>query len=227
LATVTLTFDNGPEPTVTPHVLDCLKQHGILASFFVIGRKLVSETTLGLVERASREGHWSGNHTFTHATPLGLLDADEAVREIERTKILLAWLKQPVRLFRPHGGAGRLGSHLLQTSVVEKLQRDKYTCVIWNSVPGDFRDPHGWMERALTDVRTRDWSLIVLHDLPNDAMDHLDEFLCRLRDTGTEFRQAFPPECLPMIEGRIVLPLDEYVKELAEAEKPKRGSRSR
>jgi peptidoglycan/xylan/chitin deacetylase (PgdA/CDA1 family) len=211
LRKVTLTFDNGPEPGATSHVLDCLQRHAVKATFFVIGRKVATEAGQALAERASREGHWIGNHTFSHATPLGRLSPEEAVREVERVEEALSWLKQPTRLFRPYAGAGVVGPHLLQPAVIEKLQRDKYTCVIWNSVPGDWRDPHGWVDRALADSKTRLWSLIVLHDLPNGAMDHLDEFIGRLRDEGAELRQSFPPECTPMLDGRIVQSMEQYM----------------
>jgi peptidoglycan/xylan/chitin deacetylase (PgdA/CDA1 family) len=211
LSKVTLTFDNGPEPGVTSQVLDCLNQHNVKATFFVIGRKVATSSGRELAERASREGHWIGNHTYSHAIPLGRLPAKEAVREIERVEETLGWLTQPVRLFRPYAGAGQLGPHVLQPAVIEKLQRDRYTCVIWNSVPGDWRDPDGWMVTALADVMARPWRLIVLHDLPTGAMVHLDEFIRRLRDAGTEITQAFPMECTPMVDGRILLPMDPYV----------------
>ena len=58
-------------------------------------------------------------------------------------------------------------------------------------MPGDFRDPDGWMERALADCRTREWSLVVLHDLPNGAMQHLDGFLRKLWDESISSRRIF------------------------------------
>jgi hypothetical protein len=68
---VTLSFDNGPEPEATPRVLDVLARRGIPASFFVIGAKLADPARRSLCERAQAEGHWIGNHTTTHAGPLG------------------------------------------------------------------------------------------------------------------------------------------------------------
>jgi hypothetical protein len=100
---------------------------------------------------------------------------------------------------------------LLHPAVVERLTLGGYTCVLWNSVPGDYRDPDGWMERALADCRTRDWSLVVLHDLPNGAMRHLDSFLRKLREDGHRFTQEFPPECTPIVAGKIVQPLDGFL----------------
>ena len=104
-----------------------------------------------------------------------------------------------------------LGKHLLHPAVVEKLIAGGYTCVLWNSVPGDFRDPDGWLERALADCQSRDWTLLVLHDLPNGAMAHLEVFLTRLEQDGVRLIQDFPPDCVPILEGKVVLPLEPYV----------------
>jgi peptidoglycan/xylan/chitin deacetylase (PgdA/CDA1 family) len=61
---VVLTFDDGPEPTYTPQVLDLLAEHGVRAMFFVCG-EMVSYFP-DLVRRAADEGHLVGNHTWTH-----------------------------------------------------------------------------------------------------------------------------------------------------------------
>jgi peptidoglycan/xylan/chitin deacetylase (PgdA/CDA1 family) len=88
---LTLTFDNGPEPDVTPHVLDTLARHSVRATFFVLGRKLATASGRKLAERAHAEGHWIGNHTFSHATPLGFVhDAGVVASEIGRTQDLIA-----------------------------------------------------------------------------------------------------------------------------------------
>jgi len=211
LAKITLTFDNGPESQATPLVLDCLGQHGIKSTFFVLGQKVSTPTGLDLARRASLEGHWIGNHTWSHAGRLGEGTRQVALEEFERTEEALSWLKQPVPLFRPRGGAGRLGRGLLHPAVVDRLTLGGYTCVLWNSVPGDYRDPDGWMERALADCPTHEWSLVVLHDLPNGAMRHLDSFLRKLQSEGYHLTQDFPPECTPIVGDKIVQPLDGFL----------------
>lgn len=207
---VTLTFDNGPEPEVTPGVLDCLARHKVRSTFFVMGRKATLPQGPELIRRARIEGHWIGNHTFSHFTPLGQLDPASALREFDQAEQVLAWVERPEKLFRPPG-SGEIGKHLLQPAVVEKLKSSGYTCVLWNCVPRDWVDPDGWLERALTDVRTRDWSLVVLHDIPTGAMKHLDNFITRLNAGRFELTQEFPPDCLPIVRGKVVLQLDPYL----------------
>jgi peptidoglycan/xylan/chitin deacetylase (PgdA/CDA1 family) len=208
---ITLTFDNGPEPDTTPRVLEVLERHGILSTFFVLGSKAGSIEGARLVGRISAAGHRVGNHTWSHRTPLGELDAASSLDELERTHAVLAALGTRERLFRPFGRAGHIGTHLLNPSVVAWLESKAYSCVLWNCVPGDWRDPEGWCQRGLEDVQSRPWSVVVLHDLPTGAMRHLDSFIAQLDAQGAEFVQAFPPECVPIESGRIVLPLSGYV----------------
>ena len=65
---LTVTFDNGPEPSVAPRVLDVLARRGVRTTFFVIGNKLLTRDARACTERAHAEGHWIGNHTWTTTT---------------------------------------------------------------------------------------------------------------------------------------------------------------
>lgn len=61
---VALTFDDGPNPCATPHILDTLTREQVSATFFVLGRH--AERWPELVDRAAREGHQLGNHGYFH-----------------------------------------------------------------------------------------------------------------------------------------------------------------
>jgi len=209
---LTLTFDNGPEPDVTPGVLDDLARHGIRTTFFAVGSKLVDPARRALLDRAAGEGHWIGNHTFTHSVPLGLRPGPEVpADEIGRTQALIGDLSRPERLFRPFGGGGKLGPHLLSRATLDFLTAGGFTCVLWNAIPRDWDDAEGWVGRALDQIRAQPWTLMVLHDLPSGAMRHLDRFLGMARDAGARFRQDFPPDCVPIRAGAVVLPVEPYV----------------
>lgn len=207
---VTLSFDNGPSDA-TSQVLDCLLRHDLRASFFVLGEKLREPCNMALVIRAAEEGHWIGNHTFTHTMPLGDLDAETAVGEFEQTEQMLAPLRLKEKLFRPYGGGGGMGRNLLHPAVVEKLREKSYSCVLWNCVPGDWLNPGTWVQTATLDCRTRDWSLVVLHDLPTGAMERLDDFIERLKQEDFQITQEFPDDCVPIRNGRIVRGIDTYL----------------
>jgi peptidoglycan/xylan/chitin deacetylase (PgdA/CDA1 family) len=209
---LTLTFDNGPEPEATPDVLTTLAQRGVRSTFFVIGQKLAAPGRRALCERAQAEGHKIGNHTWSHGGPLGEpARAGAAEREIGGTQRELGALADPHRYFRPQGGGGRLGRHLLSAEAAALLERDRYTCVLWNSIPRDWDDPDGWVDRALAHCRVQPWTLMVLHDLPGGAMRHLDRFLGLVADRGGRLRQDFPPDCVPLVDGIATGAFGDYV----------------
>lgn len=210
---VTLTFDNGPEPTVTHAVLDELEKRGIKAVFFVIGRKLDTEDGLAAVNRAHAEGHLIGNHTWSHTTPLGEITGDPAIaeNEIERTQDVIGAFAHADKLFRPFGGGGAISERLLNKRCFEHLKDGGYSCILWNNVPGDWKDPDGWVDTALETLEGQDWSVIVIHDMDTGAMNNLALFLDQLDEIGVEYRQDFPGECMPMVRGEVVWDMTGYV----------------
>ena len=193
-------------------MLDVLAAADIKATFFVLGSKLADKKRRALARRAHAEGHWIGNHTWSHAEPLGRInDPSRVISEIVETDALIGELAHPDRLFRPFGGGGELGPHLLSTAALDVLKKEKMTCVLWNAIPRDWADPRGWAEVALAQCLAQPWTLLVLHDLPTGAMGRLAIFIDRLRDHGAEFRQDFPPECVPLRRGEAVGKLEPYV----------------
>jgi peptidoglycan-N-acetylglucosamine deacetylase len=214
MARLTLTFDNGPSTETTPRVLDVLGERGIRATFFVVGQRLDAPGAVALAQRAQSEGHWVGNHTTTHVTPLGLCpEPGHAEREIGDTQARLAdaGLVHRDRLFRPFGGGGRLGRHLLSTAAVDHLMAHRYTMVLWDSAPRDWEDPAGWPRRARHDLTIRDHTVMVLHDLPTGAMDHLGAFLDAVTEEGNEVVQDFPHHCVPLRRGQVRGPIHHLV----------------
>ena len=77
---VVLTFDDGPEPDVTPKILTALRAHRVHATFFMIGAK--AERAASTARAVARAGHTIGSHTSSHAN-FGDLGAAAQVREID------------------------------------------------------------------------------------------------------------------------------------------------
>ena len=210
---LTLTFDNGPHPETTERVLRVLDERQLRATFFVVGDELARPGGRAVAERARAAGHWIGNHSMTHRVPLGLTAPgdDQVEVEIGAAQALLGELAHPARLFRPFGGGGHLGPHLLSPSALAYLVDHRYTVVLWNSVPRDWEDPTGWVERARHDVADQEWTVLVLHDLPTGAMDNLAGFIDGELAAGVEIVQELPLECLPIRTGVIEGPTDHLV----------------
>ena len=79
---VALTFDDGPDPVYTPKLLDLLREKGVKATFFVIGKR--AEQHPEIVRRAWAEGHLIGNHTWSHYPLFCFLTPRRLRSEIER-----------------------------------------------------------------------------------------------------------------------------------------------
>jgi peptidoglycan-N-acetylglucosamine deacetylase len=198
---VTLTFDNGPSE-VTGAVLDVLAAHGVKATFFVVGSQLAALGGRAVVERAKADGHWIGNHTSTHTVMFGDSDDPELpAQEIGHNQDLIGSLAHPDKLFRPYCGGGILDDRVFSPSAIDYLCRHDYTCVLWNNLPHDWDLPDQWIQRCLNDVRAQDWSVVVVHDLPTGAMQHLPTFLNGIERLGADVVQGFPDACLPIRNG--------------------------
>jgi peptidoglycan/xylan/chitin deacetylase (PgdA/CDA1 family) len=78
-SSIALTFDDGPNPSITPELLDLLDRYQAKASFFLIGRNI--RAFPGLVKEIVDRGHTIGNHTETHAA-LTFLSARSITEEI-------------------------------------------------------------------------------------------------------------------------------------------------
>jgi peptidoglycan/xylan/chitin deacetylase (PgdA/CDA1 family) len=201
---VTLTFDNGPTPGVTERVLEILDRAGLLCTFFVIGQKVRDPVAAALMHAAHAAGHWIGNHTLTHSVALGdRLDAAYAALEIGETEGLLGPYARPEKLFRPYGNSGLTGPHLFSRAALSYLLTGGYSTVLWNSVPGDWKDPVGWVDRCVAQVTAQDWSVVVLHDVAAGCLARLPELLARLRDIGVVFEQRFPDSVIVTRDGRV------------------------
>jgi peptidoglycan/xylan/chitin deacetylase (PgdA/CDA1 family) len=211
---VTLSFDNGPTPDVTERVLDILARAGIRTTFFVIGKKLENASAAALVRQAHAAGHWIGNHTLTHSIALGERpDAAYAAREIGETQRRIGTLAHPAKLFRPYGKSGLIGAHLFSQAAKAYLLEERYCTLLWNSVPGDWRDPDGWVARCVADVEAQDWAAIVLHDIAGACLPRLPELLDRLTGLGVAWRQDFPDSVVMTRDGKTVNLPGAYVAE--------------
>jgi peptidoglycan/xylan/chitin deacetylase (PgdA/CDA1 family) len=100
---VALTFDDGPDPEVTPRVLELLEARGAHATFFAIGERVERHPELA-AEIAVR-GHRVENHTQRHPPHFAFCGPRAMEREIERAQeaIAAACGRQP-RFFRPPAG---------------------------------------------------------------------------------------------------------------------------
>jgi peptidoglycan/xylan/chitin deacetylase (PgdA/CDA1 family) len=202
---VTLIFDNGPTPGITERVLEILDRQNLRSTFFVIGRNLGDATAAALALKAHSAGHWIGNHTFTHSVALGdRPNPDYAAREIGDAQRCIAQWSHPNKLFRPYGNDGLIGPHLLSQAAIAYLLANSFQTVLWNSVPGDWKDAAGWVETCVAQVLEKDWSVVVLHDIEQGCLPRLSQLLRRLNDVGAIYEQDYPEGVILTRAGKIV-----------------------
>jgi peptidoglycan/xylan/chitin deacetylase (PgdA/CDA1 family) len=194
---------------VTDQVLDILAERSLRAIFFVVANRVEEDAAArALLTRMVGDCHRVGNHSLTHGRPLGELREQEAIFEIATAHDILREFSGERFLFRPWGTEGQLDRRCLNRSAVDYLVSGNHTCVLWNSVPRDWADPIGWVDRALSDVRAQEHTVVVIHDVASGAMNELPRFLDELDREGVVVTGELPDECVPIIGGRIVSPVD-------------------
>jgi peptidoglycan/xylan/chitin deacetylase (PgdA/CDA1 family) len=126
---VAITFDDGPSPEYTPILLDILKQEQVSATFFMTGA--VVEQYPEIVERAVREGHEVGNHTYSHVN-MNFLRGAKLIREITRGEraVEKAAGSRPT-LFRPPRS-------LLNEEGRAELVKRGYKIIMWSVSAADW-----------------------------------------------------------------------------------------
>jgi len=100
---VAVTIDDGPDPEVTPRVLDVLEEHGAKATFFCIGERVARYPAL--VREAAQRGHAIENHSQHHLNYFSVLGPRGMAREIERAQEQIGSVTgEPPRFFRAPAG---------------------------------------------------------------------------------------------------------------------------
>jgi peptidoglycan/xylan/chitin deacetylase (PgdA/CDA1 family) len=194
---VALTFDDGPDPDVTPLLLDLLRRYRLTAAFFVTGRN--SELYPGLVREILTGGHDVGNHSYRHDPLLMLRSRAELAREIARTQKLLAPFGIRPLVFRPPVG-------ITSSRLPGVLQELGMGCVTFSCRAGDFgnRRIGGLAEKILRKVRPG--AIILLHDVTPPGGGGIAEWLEGV-ETIVRGLRAGGYEIVPLSEliGRAVM----------------------
>lgn len=173
--TVYLTFDDGPDPDITPWILDFLKEKNIQATFFCVGAN--AEKHPELVERILSEGHSIGNHSMRHEK--GVKTANNVYLESVRE----AHGHISSSLFRPPYGR-------LKISQTWKLKKE-YQIIMWSWLSYDFDHSipiETILSKAQKQIKAGD--ILVLHDNPKCA-DRVKILLPQLLDIISEKKLVF------------------------------------
>ncbi|AIJ14076.1 bi-functional transferase/deacetylase [Streptomyces anthocyanicus] len=137
--TIVLTFDDGPDPTWTPQVLDILEKYDVPGTFFLVG-SMVSRHP-GIVRDMVEQGNEVGVHTFTHVD-LSYQSQARVTREIEQTQLALAGAAGITStLFRAPYSSQTDAIDNYSWPVYESLGADGYTSVFIDTDSDDWKRP--------------------------------------------------------------------------------------
>ncbi len=190
--TLALTFDDGPNPAITPRLLDLLNKHEVRATFFLIGR--FARACPELAHEIAARGHTAGNHTDTHPNLIWLSN-ERLAEELGRCQASVAeatragaprWMRPPYGFRGPHLDAAVRRQGLAGV-------------VMWSVIAYDWKpQPASRLVERLRRVAHesgRGGDIVVLHDGDHRALggarehvlDALEYWLPRWRDAGLEF----------------------------------------
>ncbi len=148
-----LSFDDGPHPEATPFVLDQLKKYHAKASFFCIGKNVLSFANI--YEQILQEGHVVGNHTYDHLNGWKT-DTASYLENIKSASNLIV-----SNLFRPP--YGRISQNQLKNIAADKWMPQQI--IMWDVLSGDF-DLKLTGEQCARNVikHAKSGSIVVFHD---------------------------------------------------------------
>lgn len=175
LGCIALTFDDGPDPVLTPLLLSILAEEDVVATFFVLGDHVAASPEIARAAVAA--GHELGNHSWNHAH-LPLLSDEEIRAEIDDTdQAVLSATGQLPAVFRlPYGESNETVRALIHRPIIR-----------WDVDPLDWMDVspaalaetvYGW---------ARSGSIIILHDIFATTIDAVRPMVENLKDRGYQF----------------------------------------
>ena len=168
---VSLTFDDGPDPATTPHLLRLLEKHAVKATFFVTGERTAQYGDL--ISQILANGHDIGNHSYHHDAFLMLRSSKTLNREIASTQAELACFGITPLAFRPPVG-------VTSSQLAPALRKLGLHCVNFTCRAHDCgnRRIRGLSRKILKKVRADD--IILLHDVLPKGDGDIDVWLCEI-----------------------------------------------
>ena len=193
-----LTFDDGPS-SVTPKILDILKQENVKATFFVLGSRveIMPETT----KRIYEEGHYIASHGYSHiydqiyASPQSVLDEYNKCNGAIQNAIGVPEYNS--HLFRFPGGlvGGKYAD--IKSQAKDLLEQNEVLHVEWNALTGDAETNNLSIEfellRLQQTTENKNSVIVLMHDSPTKEVtaDTLPQIISYLREQGYEFKNFY------------------------------------
>ena len=171
---VALTFDDGPSSRYTPELLDGLKERGVKASFFLVGKNI--EENSDLIRRMEAEGHLIGNHTYNHVQLDKISDASAREEILKTNNAIYEVTGRYPQYMRPPFGAWKKDLELC----VEMLP------VFWTIDTLDWKVKNAEKIVDIVQNEIEDGAIILMHDEYDTSVEAALEIIDKLRTMGYE-----------------------------------------
>ncbi len=187
---VSLTFDDGPSPIYTPKILAILKEEGICATFFVIGREAKKHPDI--LAQIVADGHKIADHSMNHDEHLNKRSDEKMAAEVLGTKTLIESIVPDASVEFYRAPAGRINRHQ------RKLVADwGMKAIDWSVDTKDWQKPGVNSILATVKRQVHNGGIILMHDSGGDRSETvaaLKKMIPTLKDDGYQF--VFPDTAL-------------------------------
>lgn len=195
--TVYLTFDDGPSKSVTPLILDLLKEENIKATFFVLGARAKSNPEI--LKREYLEGHYIANHGYSHiygniySSPQAVLDEYNKTRDIVKE---ILGTDYDGHLFRFPGGSTGGKYRTIKAEAKTLLNDNNIAYIDWNSLSSDAagaKTKEAIIQNTIDTVGDKNSVVILMHDAGDKILTYeaLPDIITYLREQGYMFKNFY------------------------------------
>jgi peptidoglycan/xylan/chitin deacetylase (PgdA/CDA1 family) len=189
---VALTFDDGPDPDVTPRLLDLLRRYGVQATFFIAGVR--AERHPELIRGILSRGHTLGNHSYHHDPLLMLRSRAKLQEEVARTQDLLAAFAVRPLTFRPPVG-------ITNPRLPGVLKALGMYCVTFSCRAFDRGNRRIAGLAAIILKKVRPGDILLLHDVTPRGGEGMEDWLTEMEQIVSGLK----------MQGYEILPLPELI----------------
>lgn len=195
---VFLTFDDGPSKSVTPLILDLLKQENVKATFFVLGNN--TKYNPDLVKREFDEGHYIANHGYTHKYSTVYVSPEATLEEYNFTqqaiRDALGNQNYKSKVFRFPGGSNGGYYHTAKQNSKAYLRENGIVHLDWNCLSKDAEGANtkeALMQNVIDTMGDKDSVVILMHDASDKILTYemLPDLISYLREKGYKFQTIY------------------------------------
>ena len=199
--TVFLTFDDGPDTTVTPQILNILKTNNVHATFFVLGSRLQGQANKNILTQTYKSGNAIANHSYSHNMkaiyPRNTLCVSTFMDEVNLTNAMLKGIlgeNFDCAVLRMPGGYNSREYYHDQNlgTLTEILEKKGVVSIDWNAENGDAvkgdKSVNGLLSNVKKYSQGQNVVVLLMHDISPNTVQALPKIIKYYKDSGYDFR---------------------------------------